>query len=168
MILIAKNGSMTIRIIGCLMKMRNLWKTISIHMNLAFLITVVSMLLIVVRWSIFNNYWHVWCYKKKCKLKDHKVLSLSSYTRKIKSMNISFAKLGHKECEVCIKYDEHSCLSNSIETKCAYCSSVNQQKKGKMNVYVAENTLKLRRKSALRGKKYWMQQNIRRSCLQML
>ena len=148
--------------------MRNLWKTISIHMNLAFLITVVSMLLIVVRWSIFNNYWHVWCYKKKYKLKDHKVLSLSSYTRKIKSMNISFAKLGHKECEVCIKYDEHSCLSNSIETKCAYCSSVNQQKKGKMNVYVAENTLKLRRKSALRGKKYWMQQNIRRSCLQML
>ena len=69
-------------------------------------------------------------------------------------MNISFAKLGHKECEVCIKYDEHSCLSNSIETKCAYCSSVNQQKKEKMNVYVAENTLKLRRKSALRGKKY--------------
>ena len=28
-------------------------------------------------------------------------------TRKIKSMNISFAKLGHEECEVCIKYDEH-------------------------------------------------------------
>ena len=38
-------------------------------------------------------------------------------------------------------------------TVCACCSSVNQQKKEKMNVYVVENTLKLRRKSALRGKK---------------
>ena len=92
-------------------------------------------------------------YKKKCGLEDHKVLSLSTYTRKNKSMNISFAKLGHEECEVCIKYDEHSCLYSSIETICACCSSVNQQKKGKMNVCVVENTLKLRRKSALRGKK---------------
>ena len=69
--------------------------------------------------------------KNKCELKDHKVLSLSTYTRKIKSMNISFAKLGHEECEVCIKYDEHFCLSDSIETKCACCSSVNEQKKRK-------------------------------------
>ena len=46
-------------------------------------------------------------------------------------MNISFAKLGHEECAVCIKYDEHSCLSDSIEAKCDCCSSVNQQKKGK-------------------------------------
>ena len=38
-------------------------------------------------------------------------------------------------------------------TVCACCSSVNQQKKEKMNVYVLENTLKLRRKSALRGEK---------------
>ena len=70
-------------------------------------------------------------YKKKCELKDHKVLSLSTYTGKIKSMNISFAKLGHEECEMCIKYDEHSCLSDSVETKCACYSLVNQQKKGK-------------------------------------
>ena len=93
-------------------------------------------------------------FKNKCDLKDHKVLSLSTYTRKIKSMNISFAKLGHEECEVCIKYDEHSCLSDIIENKCACWSSVNKQKKKrKMNVYVVENTLKLRRKSALRRKK---------------
>ena len=89
-------------------------------------------------------------YKKKCELKDHKVLSLSTCTRNFKSINISFAKLGHEECDVCIKYDEHSCLSVSIETKCACCSSVNQQKKGKMNVCVVENTLKLRRKSAFK------------------
>ena len=68
-------------------------------------------------------------------------------------MNISFAKLGHEECEVCIKYDEHSCLSDSIEAKCDCCSSVNQQKKGEMNAYVVENTLKMSRKSAPRGKK---------------
>ena len=92
-------------------------------------------------------------FKNKCDLKDHKVLSVSTYARKIKSMNISFAKLGHEECEVCIKYNEHSCLSDIIETKCDCCSSVNQQKKEKNECICCRKYSEAERKKRSQKKK---------------
>ena len=68
-------------------------------------------------------------------------------------MNISFAKLGYEECEVCIKYDEHSSLSDSIETKCACCSSVNQQKKGKNECICCRKSSEAKKKKRSQRKK---------------
>ena len=58
-------------------------------------------------------------YIKHCGGKAEKALSLSSYNRKLKSRNISFAKLGHEECEICIKHEEHECTAT--ETACECC-----------------------------------------------
>ena len=54
-------------------------------------------------------------YEKLCEKENVKALSLSSYSRKLKSMNISFAKLGHEECEICLGYEEHPCAADSVE-----------------------------------------------------
>ena len=61
-------------------------------------------------------------YKSKCQVENRKCSSLSTYTRIVHSMNISFAKLGHEECEVCLKYDQHPCDGDRIEMRCDCCS----------------------------------------------
>ena len=55
----------------------------------------------------------------------------------------------------CVSSMMSICLSDSIETKCACCSSVNEQKKKKEKneCICCRSTLKLRRKSALRRRK---------------
>ena len=71
-------------------------------------------------------------YKKHCAEKEEKALSLSSYIRKIKSMNISFAKLGHEECEICIKHEEHKCIateSQNVLCECCHRQEEHQKKK---------------------------------------
>ena len=35
--------------------------------------------------------------------------SYEIYRRQLNMKNISFAKLGHEECEMCLKYENHSC-----------------------------------------------------------
>ena len=65
-------------------------------------------------------------YKKHCAEKEEKALSLSSCSRKIKSMNISCAKLGHEECEICIKHEEHKCTATgSQNVLCECCQTGN-------------------------------------------
>ena len=46
-------------------------------------------------------------YKISCQEEDRKVYSYITYWRIIKEMNISFAKLGTEECEVCDTYKIH-------------------------------------------------------------
>ena len=46
-------------------------------------------------------------YKISCQEEDRKVYSYITYWRIIKEMNISFAKLGTEECEVCDTYRIH-------------------------------------------------------------
>ena len=70
-------------------------------------------------------------YKKHCAEKDEKALSLSSYSRKIKSMNISFAKLGHEECKICIKHEEHKCTATSQNVLCECCHRQEEHQKNK-------------------------------------
>ena len=68
------------------------------------------------------------CYQKSCEQASESALSKSSYTRKLKNMNISFAKLGHEECETCIQYKEHVCPADDITfEECKCC-----EKKSKM------------------------------------
>ena len=57
-------------------------------------------------------------YEKKCEEMGRHALSLSSYTSKLNQMIISFAKLGHEECERCIIYNEHSCVTDEIQSEC--------------------------------------------------
>lgn len=38
-------------------------------------------------------------------------------------MKISFAKLGHEECELCIKYEQHPCLAFTIKNPCTCCTA---------------------------------------------
>ena len=71
-------------------------------------------------------------YKKHCAEKEEKTLSLGSYSRKIKSMNISFAKLGHEECEICIKHEGHKCTateSQNVLCECCHRQEEHQKKK---------------------------------------
>ena len=70
-------------------------------------------------------------YKKHCAEKEEKALSLSSYSRKIKSTNISFAKLGHEECEICIKHEEHKCTATESQNVLCECHRQEEHKKKK-------------------------------------
>ena len=54
-------------------------------------------------------------YEKKCKDEQRKCCSKSTYTRVLHEMNISFAKLGHEECEVCLKHALHECEGDKVE-----------------------------------------------------
>ena len=67
-------------------------------------------------------------YTKLCVEKGVKVLSSSSYYRTIKEMNISFAKLGHEQCEGCLGYDEHPCLSDLVDS-CECCAMLKKDGK---------------------------------------
>ena len=60
-------------------------------------------------------------YGKVCEKAERKVLSLSSYTRKLNKMNISFAKLGHEQCETCLKHEVHGCVASSEHIACKCC-----------------------------------------------
>ena len=60
-------------------------------------------------------------YKKTCEKDSRKTLSLSSYQRKLKKLNISFAKLGHEQCEPCLKHEEHDCVWYSEKNSCQCC-----------------------------------------------
>ena len=57
----------------------------------------------------------------------HKVMSDSSYQRKLKAKNVSFAKLGHEQCHSCLKFEVHECLGNDIENTCKCCDHPNKQ-----------------------------------------
>ena len=61
-------------------------------------------------------------YEIKCKSASRKCLSRSTFNRCVHSMNISFAKLGHEECEVCLKHREHSCPADAVVKSCKCCS----------------------------------------------
>lgn len=54
------------------------------------------------------------------KYKDHKSVSYDVYRKEIKKMGISFAKLGHEECETCEEWKLHG--HQEIEINCDVCS----------------------------------------------
>ena len=60
-------------------------------------------------------------YKMKCNESNRKCKSQTTYSNKINEMQISFAKLGHEECEVCIEFDEHTCPSDALLCDCDCC-----------------------------------------------
>ena len=45
-------------------------------------------------------------------------------------INISFAKLGHEECESCLKYKHHECTGNN----CVECKAYNTDHTGRRNL----------------------------------
>ena len=59
-------------------------------------------------------------YVEYAKKRGMKPSSDSTYRRKLKTLNISFAKLGHEQCESCLKYEEHKCLSDNVRS-CRCC-----------------------------------------------
>ena len=61
-------------------------------------------------------------YAEKCKAAKRKSLSLSTFSNQVRAMNISFAKLGHEECEVCLTHEEHNCTADAIVNTCDCCS----------------------------------------------
>ena len=61
-------------------------------------------------------------YKKETVKDGRKTLSMSSYQRKLKKLNISFAKLGHKQCQPCLKFEEHRCVWYEMENSCECCN----------------------------------------------
>ena len=57
----------------------------------------------------------------KNKTTSHPV-SQSTYYREVKAMNISFAKLGHEECEQCMVYDRHLKDGDCTSIPCQQCT----------------------------------------------
>jgi len=60
-------------------------------------------------------------YQKACREENRQDRCISVYTKKLHKMNISFAKLGHEECEVCMKNEEHKKEVGENEHDCADC-----------------------------------------------
>ena len=55
-------------------------------------------------------------YVEECKKDEQRCLSYVSYTRELKSQNISFAKLGNEECEICDEHQLHV-VANDVQTR---------------------------------------------------
>ena len=77
--------------------------------------------------TIADMYKH---YKSKCSTSHVRCVSLAKYKSKKKTMNISFAKLGHEACESCTKNELHlSERSEDCEPECEHCVTFQEHKR---------------------------------------
>lgn len=60
---------------------------------------------------------------------DHPIISYELYRKVVKDMNISFAKLGHEECEICEQYGIHNAKADELRHRnCSVCVDFDKHK----------------------------------------
>lgn len=59
---------------------------------------------------------------------DRNYISYDYYRRKVKEKNISFAQLGHEECELCESFNIHEHNRNNISPECDLCKTYTTHK----------------------------------------